>query len=448
MNLPHTPPNNRRIGFHYIPDTLHYRESDLNAWLPELRSLSADWLVLKAPGSRAIPEFFIGGLVKAGVEPVLEFGLPLATPPEPDEFKTLLDTYAKWGVHHVIFFSQPNNRSAWSTATWLQEDLVERFLDRYLPLANLALHAGLTPVFPPLEPGGNYWDTAFLRAALLSLQRRKQNDLLDHLLLSAYAWTHRHPLSWGAGGPQRWPGSRPYHTPEKEQDQCGFRIFDWYETVTQSVLTETRPILLLQAGVPGNPTRLSTAVLDRSEHAKTALSIVQQLLGQTAPDPSEPGKNLDALPQEVIGCCFWLLAAPKDSAQLRWAWFQPEGQALPVVGALRQLISNLEIPEPTTVAAKGLEGDLQHPINHYLLLPKYEWGIADWHLDIIRPYIKKHQATVGFSLTEARFASKVTVIGGPQSFSEDELDSLRSAGCEVDRIFGDGTSVATQLAER
>ena len=29
-----------RIGFHYFPDTAHYRESDLRAWVPELQALT------------------------------------------------------------------------------------------------------------------------------------------------------------------------------------------------------------------------------------------------------------------------------------------------------------------------------------------------------------------------------------------------------------------------
>ncbi|PKP01191.1 MAG: hypothetical protein CVU11_15960, partial [Bacteroidetes bacterium HGW-Bacteroidetes-6] len=41
-------------------------------------------------------------------------------------------------------------------------DLVERFLDRFLPLANQVVSEGAVPVMPALEPGGNYWDTAFL----------------------------------------------------------------------------------------------------------------------------------------------------------------------------------------------------------------------------------------------------------------------------------------------
>ncbi len=62
--------------------------------------------------------------------------------------------------------------------------------------------------------------------------------------------------------------------------------------------------------------------------------------------------------------------------------------------------------------------------------------------------MKKYAPTVGFSLEEAALAEKVTVIGNSVSFTDETLDQLRACGCQVERISGDGTSIATQLAER
>jgi hypothetical protein len=53
---------------------------------------------------------------------------------------------------------------------------------------------------------------------------------------------------------------------------------------------------------------------------------------------------------------------------------------------------------------------------------------------------------VGYSLDEARLAQRVTVIGGEQIFPEALLEDLRRHGCQVTRIAGDGTEIATQLA--
>jgi len=38
------------------------------------------------------------------------------------------------------------------------------------------------------------------------------------------------------------------------------------------------------------------------------------------------------------------------------------------------------------------------------------------------------------------------VVGGEQVFSEELLNILRQRGCQVTRISGDGTEIATQLA--
>ena len=156
--------NKNRIGFHYFPDTLHYRDSDLQRWLPELTSLKASWLVIESPIDRAIPEAFIAGLVQAGIQPVVHFKMAQlgmkdnANQPDPAKLDPILASYARWGVHEVIFFDRPNNRSSWSPSSWVQQALVDRFLEQFLPLATQAIQNGLNPIFPPLEPGGNNWE--------------------------------------------------------------------------------------------------------------------------------------------------------------------------------------------------------------------------------------------------------------------------------------------------
>jgi hypothetical protein len=84
----------------------------------------------------------------------------------------------------------------------------------------------------------------------------------------------------------------------------------------------------------------------------------------------------------------------------------------------------------------------------YVLLPHYEWGVSDWHLNVIQPYVRRHYATVGFSREEASHARHVLVIGDEQCFPENELVELRQNGCLVERISGDGTTIASMLSER
>ena len=442
---------NNRLGFHYYPDTLHYQQSDLRTWLPELKALNASWLTLIAPNDHAIPEPFICGLLKEDIQPILHFQLSLEQPKNVETLKLLFRTYAKWGVQYIILFDRPNIRSGWSSTTWAQSDLVERFLDIYLPLANLILEAGLKPVFPPLEPGGDYWDTAFLRAALQSIQRRGQTQLLESLILSAYAWADSKPLDWGAGGPERWPSARPYATPAGQQDQRGFYIFDWYLAISQAVLANPLPILLVGAGsrLAINNEHTSNQV-ETINHAKRNLVIAQRLLNDR--DNPEVPFSLEPISPHVMACNFWLLVADPHNQYATQAWFLSDGSTLPVVDALREWVlerNSQTWSQPSTQPLKIEEYPPSSPepsIDHYLLLPLYEWGVAEWHLEVIRPFVTKYHPTIGFSLSEASKASRVTVLGGEQSYPEGSIDELQEAGCTVEQITGDGTSIATQLA--
>lgn len=441
------------LGLHYYPDTEHYRQQDIERWLPRLRSLGASWVTLKAPLDRAIPEDFLSPLIADGIEPVLHFDVSLIAPPQPGELRAIYDAYCRWGVRYVALFDRPNCHSSWATGSWARRDLVERFLDIYIPLAKELLDAGLTPVFPPLEPGGDYWDTAFLQAALGALQDRGEHALLKSLVLGAYAWAGNRPLNWGAGGPERWPGARPYYTPDGEQDQIGFRIFDWYNTIAQTVLSEPLPILILAGG----------ASLEHEEspdsHAQHNLALAKLLAGQ--PSESADGEALESVPANVLACNFWLLAAEAEHPDAANTWYRASGEALPIVSAMQ---ANFARPESQTSTAStaqsnaGANGSAPveveveaansngHAISHYLLLPSFDWGVSEWHLHIIRPFVKRYRPTVGYSLEEATHADRVTVVDSSGSFSTEALDQLRAAGCTLDCVAGDGIRIATQLA--
>jgi len=500
---------NNRIGLHYFPDTLHYRVRDLEVWLPHLSRMGIGWLTLLAPLERAIPEYFLNGLFSSGLQPVLHFQIPTQASASSEGFRLLFSNYARWGVQYVTLYDQPNSRSNWSPAAWAQMDLVERFLDLYVPLAESALDEGLIPIFPPLEPGGDYWDLSFLQSALRGLQRRGQNRLLDKLALGAYAWTGNRSLEWGAGGPERWSQAVPYSIPADSEDQRGFRIFDWYLAVSQRELGKRLPVFLLRAGsIPNDQHDPTSGEPDYLAHAEQNLTIARLLANETV-------EGCSPVPQEIKVGNFWLLAAHEKSVLAGQGWFRTEEEKLPVVISFYRFsacqseaksvpeaateidtficddldIDQTSMPEPvpacdpvasidtggeavsSEISSLGATGDdasgsdaagldplqpdqpaLQvvaqlephsHTISHYILLPVYAWGAADWDLEVIQPLLQESHPTVGFSLTEARLAARVTVVGGNGAISAEALDMLRASGCKVERVMDDGTLVAS-----
>jgi len=408
-----------KVGFHYRIDPDHYSERDLSLWLPRLKELDASWVVLNAPINRAIPEGFIATLKREGIEPVVHFQLTPSLSPRVEEMLLLFENYQRWGVKYVILYDRPNQQDCWTPESWAQSDLPERFLDGFLSLAEAAVAVGLVPVFPPLEPGGDYWDTVFLRGALDGIKRRASRPLQDRLILSAYARLNGQPLSWGRGGPQSWPEAQPYHTPETSQDQQGFRIVEWYSTIAETVLERKLPLLMLGVCGPGPVQRDLADILVNGA----------RLIARKSVDGEEP------LPDEVIGGAFWLLVGHEDQKE-DIGWFTADGAPKPIV----DIFTRQEEPLPATKSPGKFR------FSHYLLLPSFEWGVADWHLNITRPFIKRHRPTVGFSLEEALQAQQVTVVGGEEHFSDEQLSYLRNQGCLVRRIDGDGTIIASQLA--
>lgn len=429
-----------RVGFHYFPDTTHYTNKDLSTWLPILEQLKAGWLVLLSDTARAIPEQFLTGLLNAGITPIIHFRLPLPNSPAAGDMKAILTAYAHWGVKHLIFFDKPNMMQSWSSEGWVQQDLIERFIDRFLPLAVATLQVGMMPVFPPLEPGGSYWDISFLKQSLQSLQRRGYSNLVKQIGLACYAYTYNHELDYGAGGSAKWPKSLPYVKNVDSEDQRGFRNYEWLQAAAVSACGHELPVFMLGAAIKEPGSSYTPEI-----HAGVCLNILERLKG-SSPE--------NTIPDYVKSCNFYLLSAEPESEFFTHAWFKTTEDVLPIVDLLlpakdeeKRLFPWGKKINPHEMERAKTETD-SHPIAHYLLLPLYEWGIADFHLEVTRPFIQKYHPTVGFSIEEARLAQRVTVIGGEQTFPEETLSSLRASGSTVDRISGDGTSIATQLSER
>lgn len=396
-----------RIGFHYYPDDRHYRQQDLDRWLPVLRQLDAGWLTLRASGERSVPEFFLRGLLAAGIEPIVHLHCPVGSV-RPSDLNPLLYSYAHWGVTYVVPYDRPNLRAGWHNGHWSPSGLVERFLDAVLPTLQAAASAGLTAVFPPLEPGGDYWDTAFLESALKGIARRGQQALFDTLALGAYGWTYGRPLDWGAGGPAAWPQARPYATPEDSQDQRAARTFEWYRQIAQAAVGRSLPTLVLAGAATDE---LGASASNGGGAAFDLRRMIQE-------EPAAEG---------LSAFCFYLLTSERSHNDASFAWYTESGEPTPVADQY------LAATEETRATAKTSSDSSEKLFDHYLLLPRQELeAVPAWRR--ASAFAVTHRPVVGFSPQEAMHAAQVTIAAGHDLISSEVEASLRAAGCRVQRL--------------
>lgn len=418
----------QEFGFSYFSSPDYLVSKKINAWMPVFRKLGAGVIVIQANFARAVPEDIFLSAKDNQLTPVVHFSSELPLARKFNEVAFLLEVYAKWGVREVIFGDKPNLKQAWPIAGWHYESLVDHFLDRYIPLATQAVRLGLNPVTPPLQPGGDYWDTAFMEIFLSGLMRRQLSTILDHLILSSYGYTFDKPLNWGLGGPERWSAAEPYQKARGEQDQLGFHHFEWMRAIGQKAAGKSFQTLILDAGNP------------YVQHSQ-----------------AEPGHALENI-RQIMRFCYKGRLENGDMARssnsiafddsIRFCTFSLDTLGEMVTKPLepKHLLSLFEQPVENK---SGLAGDskLAKPIKHYLLLPIHGASVSDAILNKVRPIIKLHQPTVGFSLSEAAMAEKVSIYPDPSVFTDDEIKQLRNLGCVVNILPESGIDIATSLQD-
>lgn len=476
-----------KIGFNYFQDYDHYRQEDVQKWLPKLKDMNVGWLVLNAPDTISISENFIKPFLESGIEIILHFKFSPKELPNLNDFDLLIKNYARWGVRYVCVFDKPNMRNQWEKSEWQQTNIVQRFADLFSLVSQPILAAGMMPILPPLEPGGDFWDTAFLETLLREFKKNYSPALLQSIGVGANAWFDEKPISWGAGGQDIFPATKPYFTPKNSEDQKGFRIFEWYNTVIYSVVEKGMPIFLMAVGE-------EHALISEERHMETLEGILETIDGKQT-------DMLKRMPENVVSCNFWHLAAsPKNGFAIQ-AWFSENGENLRDVELLETmsiqdsgLVEDYVLeknfqkegfhevvegnPEAATFVEKSKNVELDaedetqegmsfgHVVEEkrvdnraeqnigkptimekYVLLPSYEWGVSDWHLDVIKPYVKKYKPTIGFSVKEARAAKTVLVVGADSDFPKQDLSELYRAGCVVKQMRGDADKIEAALAK-
>ncbi len=422
------PPEDTGIGFHYFPDACHYRREDLARWVPELKMMGASWLTVISDLTERIPQAFIRELIVNHIEPVVRIYTPVVCPVDLNALRQLAEDYCKWGMHYAHIFNQPNLDDEWSVDEWNKPALVERFMEIQLPCLQVMAQAGLTPLFAPLAPGGAYWDLSFFKAAMTILAARAQPALIEQMGICVHNYAFNRPLTWGKGGAARWPEARPYHTPPGSQDHQGFYLFEWYNEVARAQLGRSLPQLCGENGCHiGDAQQSGFPPITPERHAQLHVEMSKLVMEGQSPD-------------YYFNNAFWLLAAERDGQAgdnhfEQDAWFKANGK-LPAVEALKALRKHPRKKPQAAVRHTQPQPDPNKPLYHYVILPASETGSSEWHWGSVADYVRAFHPLCGFDADEARLARYVTIVGNPRGVSDKVEDSLRAAGCQVERIAG------------
>jgi len=394
-----------RHAFHIPADKIQTDSTYLEQFITFAKRTNTQHALVEVHSLQSLPVNTISSLIQNGIHVDVFLKTNLYEEFDLLAYQDLISNLAGLQVERVILFDRPNQQTFWKPETWIKPDLLDIFLEKYILLAEKCLEKNIQPVFPPLQPAGDYWDTAFLRLSLQKLKEKGKTALLESLVLSTYCWTYEHPLDWGAGGPERWPSSTPYYTPEDSQDQQGFRIFDWYQAHARAVLNTAVPIMLLQAG-----RRSEYGVEAQEPEQENQSATVQSIVGKLYPDLVSGAEEATAeglLSDEIIVCNFLV--------DLDWDTLNS------LFGGLSTSQSQSSEPEPAVEEQKRFSPD---DLQHYLLLPDNSWQDDTHKAAILEPFIQRYHPVVGTSLNAALDAKEVTLLVTDQDAAEEKIAVL------------------------
>jgi hypothetical protein len=315
------------IGFACDLDTGQGNLARIERFLPHMVAMGAGWLVLRTQ-AMPVPEAaeIARRLNEAGVEPLVHL-LPRGAM-EPAQVKQSADEWVRGGVRYIALDDRPNTVARWSY--WQPHLLPQRYSRWLMPrLEMLASYEGVIPVFPPLAPGGDFWDTAFLTSALKEL-RALNPPWLHRLAVTCINDIAGRPVTWGRGGPAFWGDSlRGSH--DTQEDQIGFRGWEWTRQIAETRLERPVVTLALSTGL--------TASANEADRAAEVRVIRHALAHEQAPPH--------------LGATFYLYAETARQAAESGALFLADGTPVQaaVIDAFRQPVEAKRMTRPLGLPA-------------------------------------------------------------------------------------------------
>jgi hypothetical protein len=348
---------------------------------------------------------------------------------------------------------------------------VDRFADLLVPAMQVVAERGLIPVVGPLAPGGHFWDTSFL-AGLMTLLAT-DSSLVGVNRIGLAVWDG--PASHTGGSPVAPtvpPRPRPYRASGPNRAEATDRLL-WYDAIAREHLGASVPIVAVD--VWSKPTEVTGEVSDviasvdelsRGGYPDFCLNLCLGRLtesGETGRAPSPWYAGGRATRAEVAD----LKRHGRQPRRFSWDGDRARsGRATIESAELNRLPPTIEAPPvpsiiPTIASAQvepvlaaldqpaepGSIADADSnvptlepvsPIYHYLLVELPDPPPAGWApatvVGALLPYVARFQPTIGFRLSEAREASRVTIVGPDAELIRVSAETLRTAARQVEAI--------------
>jgi hypothetical protein len=185
--------------------------------------------------------------------------------------------------------------------------------------------------------------------------------------------------------------------------------------------------------VVGTRNHPSYPAVDELTHAHRSVEMTRMLMNGELPD-------------YVFNNAFWLLAQAENDEFDFHPWYHRDGKTLPAVEAMKGLAKHKRYfswERREMRPKEALTGE--KPIYHYLLLALTENGVREEAVEVIVPYVAKFNPVVGFSVDEAKLATRVTLLGDAIASANLVERELQEAGCLVDRIDCHGPDEARRI---
>ncbi len=443
----------KQLGFHYYADTAHYDEASLEFWLPKLKAIGARWLVLTVPVDYELPQDFVKALITAKIEPVISLCDHISTPLDELVFRQKMTYYHEIGIHLVKFFNHPNMKSSWNEEEWQKPDLVSRFMKLYDKYAEICIDEKIIPLFPLLEPGGDYWDLSFLKESVHYLKEFHSEDILPNIIFTANAGLQEHDIEWGCGGPSLYPRIIAYES--DQVDHRGFHIYEWYTAIIKAEIGQNVPMVLFQAGQWASDMELFTATPESGK--KDYLKILQALQKFQF---NEDDKIVTDVPSYVISCNLYrlpterLLNSEDDSLKGRKNTLYKKisekksasGEIMAFlvgisVKLIPWLITNLvpflkKFGENYLLIVRKLFEIIRNggKVSDYFLIPETSQLFTEDQYAVIQQFVNQHHCKSGRNLKEALASKNVIIVNDSSLYPSFVLKQLTENNCVIQTV--------------